>query len=88
MNKVRYSKSMQILFNELLRQEMKVDAVHKLFGKMFNVIWYKRKFQEAATPESEALARWSMRDAENDLDKIIREYSFNDEIRQAIYSLV
>lgn len=88
MKKEIYFTSMKMLMAELIEREFRVNEIHKLFGRMFNVIWYRKKLKESETSENEALARWSLSDAQDNLNEIMRDYSFDEDIKRAIRNLV
>lgn len=79
---------MQSLFQLLLYREKDVVEVHKLLGRMFNCIRYRRALVESRTPESESLARWSMDDADNDLSEIMNTWCLLEGDKALIWSLV
>lgn len=83
-----YRADMRDLFRLLLDRQKDVVEVHKLFGRMFNCIWYRRKLAESETPESESLARWSIQDADNDLRSLMQAWCLLEGDKNLIWSLV
>lgn len=83
-----YRADMQGLFKLLLDREKNVIEVHKLLGRMFNCIWYRRQLDAADTPESVSLARWSIEDADNDLRQLMQAWCLLEGDKQLIWSLV
>ena len=83
-----YQADMKCLFAILLQRGKNVVEVHKLLGRMFNCIWYRRKLKEAETHEGRALARWSINDADNELDALMAAWCLSDDDRSLIRQLV
>lgn len=63
------------LYHLLLVKDVDVLFAHRLLSQVFNVIWYRHKIQTAETPEGEALARWSVERARDELNSTL--YSMN-----------
>ena len=63
------------LYHLLLVKDVDILLAHKLLSQIYNVIWYRHKIQEAETPEGEALARWSVERARDELNTTL--YSLN-----------
>ena len=63
------------LYHLLLVKDVDVLFAHRLFSQIYNVIWYRHKIQTAETPEGEALARWSVEKARDELNSLL--YSMN-----------
>lgn len=87
MKKNVYFDSMKTLFNEMLQREFDAQEVHKVFGCIFNVVWYRKMLQKSETPEEEALARWSLSDANSNLDDVCRDFAFDEEVKAAVRNL-
>ena len=85
---IRYEADIRCLFKLLLDRQKNVVEVHKLFGRMFNCIWYRRKLAEAETPEGDSLARWSIKDADNELQEIMSAWCLLEGDKALIWSLV
>lgn len=83
-----YGADMRCLFQLLLNRQKDIVEVHKLLGRMFNCIWYRRKLAVAETPEGESLARWSIDLADTELREIMRAWCLLDSDRALIWSLV
>lgn len=50
----------------------------KLLRQIYNVIWYRHQIQMAETSEVESLARWSLEDAREELDKTLSSMNLCD----------
>ena len=61
-----------------------VTDLHFLFSRMYHVIFYRKSWNDANTPETTALAAWSRDEAINDLGAFMAARAFPDEIRQAV----
>lgn len=83
-----YGADMKCLFQLLLNREKDVVEVHKLLGRMFNCIFYRRQLYKAETPESESIARWNIDDADNALREIMSAWCLLDADKALIWSLV
>lgn len=59
----------------------------RVFDKIRLVIFYHNQFKMAETPETEALARWSLDDAENNLAELMHAKCFPEELRRKVRSL-
>lgn len=83
-----YRADMRSFFKLMLDREKNVVEVHKLLGRMFNCIWYRRQLDASETPESESLARWSIEDADSDLRELMSAWCLLEGDKQLIWSLV
>ena len=83
-----YGADMRCLFQLLLERQKNVIEVHKLLGRMYNCIWYRRKLAEAETPEGESLARWSISEADNELRELMSVWCLLEGDKNLIWSLV
>lgn len=59
----------------------------RVYDKIRLVIFYHNQFKMAETPETEALARWSLNDAENNLATLMNAKCFPEELRRKVRSL-
>lgn len=66
------------VYHLLLVKDIDLMTAHKLFSQVYNVIWYRYKFQHVNSPEAESLARWSLEDARNILDDTLRKLELCD----------
>lgn len=82
-----YKADMQCLFQLMLNREKNVVEVHKLFGRMFNVIWYRRKFKEVAEVDECKRILDSIESAESDLNEIMQAWCLSDNDKDLIWSL-
>lgn len=85
---VSYGADMRGLFQLLLHRHKNIVEVHKLLGRMFNCVWYRRKLAEAETPEGRSLARWSILDADNELRELMCAWCLLEGDKNLIWSLV
>lgn len=83
-----YAVAMKDLFGLLIQREKNVVEVSKLFSAMNVCIRARRDFQRSETPESEALARWSMDRADTELSTLMRAWCLLEGERDIIRSLV
>lgn len=61
-----------------------IFLAHKLLSQVYNVIWYRHQIQMAKTPETESLARWSLGDAREALDKTLCSMNLCDLDRKMV----
>lgn len=59
----------------------------RVYNKIRLVVFYKNQLRAAETPETEALARWGLEDAENDLATLMNAKCFPEELRRKVRSL-
>lgn len=79
-----YKTDMQQLFDVLLYREKDIIACHAFLGYMHKVIDAARSFRLADTPEQEALARWDMQNAREELDRCMFAWCFSVEERALV----
>ena len=53
-------------------------VAHKLLSAVYNVISYRHYVHTAKTPEAASLARWSLMDSRDALDKILHSMNLCD----------
>lgn len=82
-----YKSDMQCLFQLLLNREKNVVEVHKLFGRMFNVIWYRRQFKKATEVSECKRILDSVVSAENDLRELLQTWCLSENDKKLIWSL-
>ena len=82
-----YKADMRDLFQLLLNREKNVVEIHKLFGLMFNVIWYLRKLEEATDVSQVKQIQDSVEEAKNDLRELIQVWCLLDSDKKLIWSL-
>ena len=60
------------LYDLLSVKSVDFIIAYRLLGQMYNVIRYRHQLHHAKTPEAESLARWSLEDARDELDRTLR----------------
>ena len=63
------------LYHLLLVKDVDILFAHRLLSQVYNVIWYRHQIHTAGTPETEALARWSVERARDELNSTL--YAMN-----------
>lgn len=63
---------------------MKVGEYRSLFDHIYYVSLYRMKLLEAETPEGASLARWSLSDARDNLEHIMKVLDFTDPLKEKI----
>lgn len=66
------------IFHLLLVKDADVLLAHRLFSLIYNVAWYRSQVQTALTPEATSLARWSLENAREKLDKTLHSMNLCD----------
>ena len=82
-----YKADMRDLFQLLLNREKNVVEVHKLFGKMFNVIWYLRKLEESTDIDQTRQILADVENAKNDLRELMQAWFLSGPAKELIWSL-
>ena len=59
------------LYQLLLVKYVDLLLAHRLLCQVCNVAWYRSQIQAAKTPEGEALARWSVETARDELNRTL-----------------
>lgn len=83
-----YKANMRELFQLLLNREKNVVEVHKLFGIMFNVIWYSRQLDKATDDTQVKQIQDSLDDAKRDLCNILKAWCLSERDKRLIYLLI
>lgn len=83
-----YEADMKALFQLLLARKKDLVEVHKLLGRMFNCIYYRRRLAKAETPEGESQDRWGIEEADNELRSLMSAWGLYDGDKALIWSLV
>lgn len=69
---------------ELARRGFTVATYRHLFNAIYYVAYYRQQFLQSETSETEALARWSLGDARDNLDRIMTELSFDSPLKDQV----
>ena len=83
-----YGADMKCLFQLLLYWEKDVVEVHRLLGRMFNCIWYRRKLAKAKTLEGKSLEQFSIDIADTELRELMRSWGMLEGDRNLIWSII
>lgn len=80
----KYYEFLGNLVNEMGSRDMTVGSYRLIFDYIYYVSYYKKRFLESETRESEALARWSLDDARGDLEHIMQVLCFDNSLKEKI----
>lgn len=69
---------------ELGRRGFTLAVYRHLFNAIYYVAFYRQQFLQSQTPETEALARWSLGDARDNLNRIMSDLSFDDPLKDQV----
>ena len=83
-----YKADMQCLFQLLLKRDKNVVEVHKLLGRMFNCIWYRRKFEQADRLDDKMVILASIDVADSELVELMKAWCLCINDMNLILSLV
>lgn len=83
-----YKADMQCLFQLLLNHDKNVVEVHKLLGRMFNCIWYRRKFKQADRLDDKMEILASIDVADSELNELMKAWCLCIHDMNLILSLV
>lgn len=82
-----YKADMQCLFQLLLNREKDVVEVHKLFGLMFNVIWYLRQLEKTTGIDETKRMQCRVERVKSALRELMRAWCLSDSDKSLIWSL-
>lgn len=80
----KYYEFLGDLVKEMGSRDMTVGSYRSIFDHIYYVSFYQKRFLESGTPEQEALARWSLRDARNNLEHIMQVLCFDNSLKEKI----
>ena len=80
----KYYECLRDLVIDMEMRFMNAGAYRSIFDHIYYVSFYQRAFHESSTPESEALARWSLGDARDNLEHIMQVLDFDDSLKEKI----
>lgn len=80
----KYYEYIRDLVIDMEMRGMSVGSYRSIFDHIYYVSFYKKRFHESTSPESEALARWSMNDAKDNLEHIMQVLGFEDSLKEKI----
>lgn len=80
----KYYEFLGALVNEMGSRDMTVGSYRSIFDHIYYVSFYQKRFLESETPESEALARWSLDDARDNLEHIMQVLCFDNSLKEKI----
>lgn len=80
----KYYEYLRDLVIDMEMRYMNVGAYRSLFDHIYYVSFYQKAFHESKTPEQESLARWSLGDAQDNLEHIMKVLDFDVSLRVKI----
>lgn len=80
----KYHECIRNLVIDMEMRGMHVGSFRSIFDHIYYVSLYQKRFYESSTPESEALARWNLKDANDNLEHIMQKLGFNDSLKEDI----
>lgn len=80
----KYYNYIGCIVTELGSRDVTVAVYRHLFNAIYYVAFYRQQFLQSQTPETEALARWSLGDARDNLDRIMTELSFDNSLKDMV----
>lgn len=80
----KYYEFLGDLVNEMGSRDMTVGSYRSIFDHIYYVSFYQKRFLESETPEAEAIARWSLSDARDNLEHIMQVLCFDNSLKEKI----
>lgn len=80
----KYYEFLGDLINEMGSRDMTVGSYRSIFDQIYYVSFYQKRFLESETSEEEALARWSLGDARDNLEHIMQVLCFDNSLKEKI----
>lgn len=80
----KYYDCLGALVTEMGSRDFTAYMYRKVFDTIYCVAYYRQQFEKSETPESEALARWSLGDARGLLNKLMSDYGFDDALKRQV----
>ena len=80
----KYHEFLSDLLKEMGSRYMTANIYRSLFDHIYYVSFYQKCFLDSGTPEQEALARWSLGDARDNLEHIMQVLCFDDSLKEKI----
>lgn len=80
----QYFINIRDLVIDMEMRSMSVGSYRSIFDHIYYVSFYQKRFKESSTSEEEALARWSLKDACDNLEHIMQVLDFNDSLKEKI----
>lgn len=80
----KYYEFLGDLVNEMRSRDMTVGSYRSIFDHIYYVSVYQKRFLESETPEGEALARWSLGEARDNLEHIMQVLCFDNSLKEKI----
>lgn len=81
---IKYYNYIRDLVIDMEMRSMSVGSYRSIFDHIYYVSYYQKRFFDSSTPESEALARWSLGDARDNLEHIMKVLDFDDSLKEKI----
>lgn len=78
-----YQARQRAILKWMMNAEYNIVDMQMTLTYIYNVVMARREFRDSSTPESEALARWRMSRARDDLFHYLMVHLFPDDIRDA-----
>lgn len=72
------------LYDLLSVKSVDILLARKLFDAVYNVIWYRYQLRTAKTPETASLAKWSLGDAQDELEGVLCSLNLCELDRQLV----
>lgn len=80
----KYYDCLSALLMEMGSRDFTAYMYRKVFDAIYYVAFYYQSFKKSGTPESEALARWSLGDVRGILERLMSDYGFDDALKRQV----
>lgn len=79
-----YNDCLKTLFRGMMERDYDILEVTKCLKYVSAVVFYRRQWTNAQTPETTALAAWNRDDAITELNEYMHAHCFSDEMKSAV----
>lgn len=79
-----YNACLMTLFRGMMERDYDIVEINNCIKHVRDVVFYRREWTDAQTPETTALAAWNRDDAISELYEYMRAHCFSDEMKSAV----
>lgn len=79
-----YNACLKTLFRGMMERDYDIVDIHHCLKYVSAVVFYRRQWTNAQTPETTAIAAWNRDEAITNLVEYMRYHCFTDEMKSAV----
>lgn len=79
-----YNACLKTLFRGMMERDYDIVEINECIKRIRNVVFYRREWTDAQTPETTALAAWGRDSAITEIYEYMRAHCFSDEMKSAV----